>query len=182
MQPQHSPQLQSRPATEDRRVRSDLRLVPTPRFRRLFRSLGVVTAALVITGGYVHLCLYRHGYRTIPKIGVGFLLQVVASVIVATALLVGPRRIARVTHVSDRFAGSSTELAATLLAVGTLAAFALTRTPSGLFNFRERGLEPAPQALIALVAEAGTLLVLGAWLIADQVVRRAGHTVTNARV
>ena len=52
--------------------------------------------------------------------------------------------------------------AAAALAAGTLFAFALTRTPGGLFNFQERGLQPAPQALIALVAESGVLLVLGA--------------------
>jgi hypothetical protein len=63
------------------------------------------------------------------------------------------------------------------LAAGTLLAFALTRTPGGLFNFQERGLQPAPQALIALVAEAGVLVVLGGWLVADHVVRRAVHTV-----
>ena len=65
------------------------------RSRRLFRVFAIVTAALVATGGYVHFCLYRHGYRTIPKIGVGFLLQVVTSAIVVVALLVGPHRVAR---------------------------------------------------------------------------------------
>jgi hypothetical protein len=136
-----------------------------------------VTAAFVIAGGYVHWCLYRHGYRTIPKIGVGFMLQVVASAVVASALILGPHRIARMAHVTDRFAGTVIGLAAGALAAGTLLAFALTRTPGGLFNFQERGLQPAPQALIALVAEAGVLVVLGGWLVADHVVRRAVHTV-----
>ena len=129
-----------------------------------------MTAALVAAGGYVHFCLYRHGYRAIPKIGVGFLLQVVTSAIVVVALLIGPHRVARLAggaHVSDRLAGTLTGLAAAALAAGTLAAFALTRTPGGLFKFQERGLQPAPQALIALVAEIGVLVVLGAWLVAD---------------
>ena len=60
---------------------------------------------------------------------------------------------------TDRLAGTLTGLAAAALAAGTLVAFALTRTPGGLFNFQERGLQPAPQALIALVAEVGVLVV-----------------------
>jgi hypothetical protein len=136
---------------------------------------GIATATLVAAGGYVHFCLYRHGYRAIPKIGVGFLLQVVTSAIVVAALLLGPHRVARlarVAHLSDRSAGIATELAAAALAAGTLVAFALTRTPGGLFKFQERGLQPAPQALIALVAEVGVLVVLGLWLAAAHAVQR----------
>ena len=140
--------------------------------RRRPRTFGVATALLVATGGYVHFCLYRHGYRTIPKIGVGFLLQVVTSAVVAGVLLAGPHRVGRVAHISDRLAGTLTELTAVALAGGTLAAFALTRRPGGLFNFQERGLQPAPQALIALVAEAGVLVVVGAWFVADRMVER----------
>jgi hypothetical protein len=172
MQPQLSPRLPQAPATEHQATRPDLRIVTTARSGRLFKTFGIATAALVAAGGYVHFCLYRHGYRTIPKIGVGFLLQVVTSAIVVAALVLGPHRVARVAHVSDRLAGPLTGLAAAALAVGTLVAFALTRTPGGLFNFQERGLQPAPQALIALVAEIGVLVVLGAWLVADHVARR----------
>ena len=172
MQPQRSPRPMQDPATEDQVIRPDLRAVTTSRSRALFRTFGVVTAALVATGGYVHFCLYRHGYRTIPKIGVGFLLQFVTSAIVVVALLMGPHRIARVAHVTDRFAGTVTALAAAALSAGTLAAFALTRTPGGLFNFQERGLQPAPQALIALVAETGVLVVLGVSVVADRAAYR----------
>jgi len=150
----------------------DLRVVAPVRSRRLFRALGVATALLVATGGYVHFCLYRHGYRTIPKIGVGFLLQVVTSAIVVVALLIGPHAVARVAHVTDHLAGALIRLAAAGLAIGTLSAFALTRTSRGLFNFHERGLRPAPQALLALVAEIGVLGVLGAWLLACHRARR----------
>jgi hypothetical protein len=79
--------------------------------------------------------------------------------------------------VTDRFAGAVIGLAAAALAAGTLVAFALTRTPGGLFNFQERGLQPAPQALIALVAEAGVLVVLGGWMVADHVGGQAVRTV-----
>src|SRR5436190_5959664 len=102
-----------------------LRVVVTARRPRMFRALAIATAALVAAGGYVHFCLYRHGYRAIPKIGVGFLLQVLTSAIVVVALLVGPHRIARLAHLTDRLAGTATELAAAALAAGTLAAFAL---------------------------------------------------------
>jgi hypothetical protein len=148
----------------------------------MFRAFAVATAALVAAGGYVHFCLYRHGYRTIPKIGVGFLLQVVTSAVVVMALLLGPHLLGRVAHVTDRLAGTLTGLAAAALATGTLVAFALTRTPGGLFNFQERGLQPAPQALIALVAEVGVLVMVGARLVADLVVRRQVRTAPIARV
>lgn len=187
MQTQHATRLTPEPLTEapragDPPLRPDLRVVPIARPRRLFRAFGLATAALVATGGYVHFCLYRHGYRTIPKIGVGFGLQVLTSGVVVAALLMGPHLVGRVAHLTDRLAGTLTALAAAALASGTLVAFALTRTPGGLFNFQERGLQPAPQALIALVAEIGVLLVLGAWLVADHVVRRQVRTVPVARV
>ena len=185
MQTQPSPRLPQRPLTEDQPTRPDLRVVPTVRSPRLFRAFAITTAALVAAGGYVHFCLYRHGYRTIPKIGVGFLLQVITSAIVVVALLIGPHRVARLTgaaHLTDRWAAILTALAAAALAGGTLVAFALTRTPGGLFNFQERGLQPAPQALIALVAESGVLVVLGAELLTAHLVRREPRTVAVNRV
>jgi hypothetical protein len=123
----------------------------------LVRSLSIATAALIATGGYVHFCLYRHGYRTIPTIGVGFLLQVVSSSLVALALVV-PWPALRVGRVSANPV-TATRLAAIALSVGTLVAFWLTRRPGGLFGFQERGLQPAPQALIALVAESAALVL-----------------------
>jgi len=161
--------------------RPDLRVVRNARSRRLFRAFAVATAALVAVGGYVHFCLYRHGYRTIPKIGVGFGLQVLTSALVVV-LLLAPHRVARLAPVTDRAAGALTGLAAAALATGTLVAFALTRTPGGLFNFQERGLEPSPQALIALVAELGVLALVGTWLMVEHLVQRPVRTVPVARV
>jgi len=97
-------------------------------------------------GGYIHLCLYRNGFRAIPKIGTGFLLQVVTSALLAGALLVGRDRILQVGRFLVRRAVAVRTLGLSL-SLGTLAAFGLTRTPMGLFNFTERGLQPAPQAL-----------------------------------
>jgi hypothetical protein len=168
-------QLTDAPLAENTPTRPDLRVVRNARSRRLLRGLGIATAVLVAAGGYVHFCLYRHGYRTIPKIGVGFLLQAVTSVVVGVALLVGPHLIARVVHVTDRLVGALTELAAAALAIGTLVAFALSRTPGGLLDFQERGLEPAPQALIALIAELGVLGVFGMWVVANHVLQGDVH-------
>lgn len=175
MQTQRADTLTHEPDSDDPLIRRELRVVTPAPARRLFRTLGTMTAALVATGGYVHFCLYRHGYSAIPKIGVGFLLQSVSSAIIVVALLIGPSRIARLAHVTDRLAGTLTGLATAGLAAGTLVAFALTRTPGGLFNFQERGLQPAPRALIALVAEIGVLVVLGAWLLADHLLQRDTH-------
>jgi hypothetical protein len=115
----------------------------------------------------VHFCLYRHGYRAIPVIGTGFLIQVISSVAFAVALVVpfGVLRIGR--WVLDP--ATEVRLGALALSVGTLIAFGLTRRPGGLFNFQERGLQPAPQALIALVAESAALILLTAALILDRV-------------
>jgi hypothetical protein len=123
----------------------------------ILRSLSVTTAAMIAIGGYVHLCLYRHGYRTIPTIGVGFLLQIVASGLIVLALVVPVPALRW-----GRFTANPvivTTLAALSLSIGTLIAFWLTRRPGGLFGFQERGLQPAPQALIALVAESVAVLL-----------------------
>jgi hypothetical protein len=121
--------------------------------------LDYLAAALVGAGGYLHYCLYRNGYRAIPTIGTAFLLQVVASGLVAVALVapLGFR-----IHLSRVGIGAATivRLAGIGLSVGTLAAFGLSRLPGGIFNFQEQGLQPAPQSLITLFTEGGAVVVL----------------------
>ena len=128
------------------------------------RRLSVASAALILVGGYVHLCLYRHGYRFIPKIGVSFLLQVVSSALLATALVVPGRRIraGRGTRRGRHFVARAqlTRLSAIALSLGTLAALGIAHTPGGLFQFREIGLRPAPQTLVAIVAESLAAVLL----------------------
>jgi hypothetical protein len=126
------------------------------------RRLSAVAAALILAGGYIHLCLYRNGYRFIPKIGVSFLLQSAASVAVAAALLLAasPVPVGRV-FLTPGLAQAA-RLAGILLSAGTLGALALAHTPDGLFQFREIGLRPAPQTLVAIVAESLATLVLTA--------------------
>jgi hypothetical protein len=127
------------------------------------RRLSVTSAALLLVGGYVHLCLYRHGYRFIPKIGVSFLLQAGSSILLATALVVvGWRfRMRRPLQAVPQLV----RLAAMALSLGTLAALGLAHTSGGLFQFREIGLRPAPQTLIAIVAESLAVLLLGIAMI-----------------
>jgi hypothetical protein len=127
------------------------------------RRLSLASAALLLVGGYVHLCLYRHGYRFIPKIGVSFLAQAASSAVLAAALLVKGGRI----HVGRRsFAVAQlTRLSAIGLSVGTLAALGIAHTPGGLFQFREIGLRPAPQTLIAIGAESLATLLLGVAMV-----------------
>src|SRR5437660_3469793 len=130
------------------------------------RALRYSAAAAIAVGGYIHLCLYRNGFRAIPKIGTGFLLQVVTSALVAGTLLIGRERILQVGRLVVR-SSVAVQLFALGLSLGTLAAFGLTRTPAGLFNFQERGLQPAPQALIALVAELVATGLLVSTLVLD---------------
>jgi len=132
------------------------------------RGLTAVAATAIAIGGYVHFCLYRRGYRAIPKIGTAFLLQVLASVVVASALLFfsGQRslKLGRLTVRSSFL----TEGIGWFLSLGTLAAFAVSRTPAGLLGFREGGLQPAPQAIVTVVAELAALVLLSVALIIDR--------------
>src|SRR5579884_658348 len=76
-----------------RTCRFDPKDSPSPARLTAARRLSVVAALLIVTGGYVHFCLYRHGYRFIPKIGDSFLLQFTVSAVLACALLVKGRQL-----------------------------------------------------------------------------------------
>jgi hypothetical protein len=107
--------------------------------------IRVGAAVCLGTSGYLHAQLYVHGYRVIPVVGPAFLLQASGSVAVALLLLVSGPGILR--------------LGAAALAAGALAGFALSRTV-GVFGFVERGFDPAPQAVLSLLAEVAVLLLL----------------------
>jgi hypothetical protein len=56
-----------------------------------------------------------------------------------------------------------------------LAALAIAHTPGGLFGFREAGLRPAPQTLVAITVEAlATILLTVAMQQAHRAVRSEG--------
>jgi hypothetical protein len=110
-------------------------------------AIGAAISASLAASGVVHAYLYIHGYRHIPTIGPAFLLQ--ASVFCALAVLIlvgGPGWL---------------RLAGALGAAGSLIAFALSRTV-GLFGFTEHGWQPSPYAVISVVAEAFTVVLVGA--------------------
>ena len=108
-------------------------------------------AAGLAVSGYIHAELYVHGYRVVPNIGPMFLLLAAASFAVALLLLIGGPPV-------------MLRLGAAALAAGALGGFALSRT-IGVLGFTERGLQPAPQALISVLAEAATLILLAAPLL-----------------
>lgn len=110
----------------------------------------LIAAAFVLVGGLLHLQLWADGYRDVPDANLGrsFVANGVASVVVATALVLRRDAVVR--------------LAAIGLSVATLAAFALSRTDRGVFGFTEQGLQPAPQAALTLVAEIGAIVLLAA--------------------
>lgn len=119
-------------------------------------ALRVAISASLAVSGVVHAYLYTNGYRDIPTIGPAFLLQ--GSVFCALAVLIlagGPAWL---------------RLAAAAGAAGSLVAFALSRTV-GLFGFTETGWEPSPYALLSVVAEVVTVLLVGVTLMR----RRPGY-------
>ncbi len=118
----------------------------------LLAGVRLLTAAATAVTGYVHADLYLNGgYRTIPTIGPAFLVLSSGAFAVAALLLIGVSPVLR--------------LGAAAIAVGALGGFVLSRTV-GAFGFTERGLQPAPQALISLVSELSALALLLSWQVA----------------
>ncbi|MFF4836607.1 hypothetical protein [Streptomyces sp. NPDC001315] len=118
--------------------------------RFLAPTLRSATAATLAAGGYIHAQLYIDGYRFIHIIGPLFLLQAGASFALAALLLVGTAPLLRT--------------AAAVVALGALGGFTASRTV-GVFGFTEHGLQPEPQAVLSLLAETGTLLLLAIWQV-----------------
>ena len=116
--------------------------VPT----RVLQASAAVTLAI---SGYIHAQLYLDGYRFIHAVGVMFLIQAAASFALATLLLAA----------SLLPAPALIHLAAAGAALGALGGFAASRTV-GVFGFTEHGFQPAPQALLSVLAEVATVLLL----------------------
>ncbi len=118
---------------------------------RLVVRVGI--GATLAVSGVIHAYLYIHGYNHLPTVGPAFLLQ--ASMFCALAVLIlagGPYWL---------------QLAGTLLSVGTLIAFALSRTV-GLFGFTERGFQPSPQAALSVIAEVLTVVLVAASVLSSR--------------
>ena len=117
----------------------------------IFLRLGI--AATLAVSGLIHAYLYIHGYSHIATVGPAFLLQASMFCALAVLILAGAPE-------WFRWAGA-------LLSVGTLIAFALSRT-TGLFGFSERGWEPSPQAAVSVIAEALTVVLVAASVLSSR--------------
>ena len=114
-------------------------------------GVRVLTATATAVTGYVHADLYLNGgYRAIPTIGPSFLVLASGAFAIAALLLIGTSPVLR--------------LGAAGVALGALGGFVMSRTV-GLFGFTERGLQPAPEALISLISELGGLALLLSWQV-----------------
>ena len=105
----------------------------------------IALSASLAVSGVVHAYLYVDGYRGIPKVGPAFLLQGSAFCALAVLILVGGPAWLR--------------FASAIGAGGSLIAFALSRS-AGLFGFTETGWQPAPYAVISVIAEILTVLLV----------------------
>jgi hypothetical protein len=113
--------------------------------RPIARGLRFLGAALILVNGGVHFYLWQQSYRSVSLIGPLFLLNAVAALLIAAALLWKPEAIAALFGLA--FSGA------------TLGAFILGTTV-GLFGFSTGW---NGQAMLAAGAETGAILVLASW-------------------
>jgi hypothetical protein len=127
------------------------------------KSLGLRLAAVIailIVGG-VHLQQYfSFGIRSIPTVGVLFLLNAIGAATVAILLLT-PWRL---TQVLGALGGLG-------ISIGAIVSLMIARTPPGFFNY----IEPTwrTPVVIALVAEAVSVLLLTGFLVMVGIGQRA---------
>lgn len=112
-------------------------------FRPTLAALPVAICLAVV--GYIHAQLYVRSYHAIPYIGTSFRWDAAASFAVAVLLLVRNATVLRIVAIGLCFSG--------------LGGFVGSRTV-GLFGFTERGWQPAPQALLSVLAWGVALVVL----------------------
>jgi hypothetical protein len=126
---------------------------------RAFRYLG---AFAVLATGVAHLEQYSvDNYSTVPTIGTLFLLNFIASIVIAIGLIAPLRRVT----------GRNTDIVRALLAVAgiglavlSLAALFVSET-TGLFGFVEHGYRMA--IVVAIVVEVAATVFLVAFLVAN---------------
>jgi hypothetical protein len=122
-------------------------------------AVRFAVAATLAVSGVIHAYLYIDGgYRYIPTVGPGFLVQASTFCALAVLILVG--------------APEWFSWAGALLSIGALIAFALSRS-IGLFGFTERGWNPSPYAELSVIAEALTAVVVAVSVLAS---RRSART------
>jgi hypothetical protein len=119
------------------------------------RVLAVPMAASTLLGGYAHLRLYADGYKDIPvgSIGRQFLLNAAGAVAIAAALLV-----TLVVPLLPRWIGWLAAAGGVAWGAVSLVAFFVARTSGGWFGFTDQpGLNPSPEAALAVFSEAATV-------------------------
>jgi hypothetical protein len=128
------------------------------------RVLAVAMAASTLLGGYAHLRLYADGYKDIPvgNIGRQFLLNAVGAVAIAAGL-VG----ALVLALLPRWLGWLAAAGGVVWGAVSLTAFFVARTSGGWFGFTDQpGLNPSPEAALAVFSEVATVVLGVAVLVA----------------
>jgi hypothetical protein len=113
-------------------------------------ALCIVDAGLLLTSGLIHLHFWNIAYRHVPTLGPLFLVQVVATLLIAVAL-VATRRLIVVA-------------AAFLLMGGTIIGFILVRTV-GLFNFKLGFTSGLAATVLVVEAVAMVMTAITAWVI-----------------
>jgi len=116
--------------------------------------LRIVGALVLLVAGLVHLDLYFGGYRSagsVPSFGRAIFLNAIAFGIVAVAVATRQDWPVRVAGIA--------------VSVATLAAFTYTHNGRTFLGFQGTGLDPSPQALVALLAEIAAIVLLAATFI-----------------
>ena len=113
-------------------------------------ALCIVDAGLLITSGLIHLHFWNIAYRHVPTLGPLFLVQVIATLLIAVTL-VATRRLIVVA-------------AAFLLMGGTIVGFILVRTV-GLFNFKLGFTSGLAATVLVVEAVAMVMTAITAWVI-----------------
>lgn len=107
----------------------------------------IIGAAMLGTTAGIHADLYNTGYKSLPKIGVMFLLLIIGASILCLAVLAAPKGVLPLVAA----VGALTEAAT---AIGLL-----IFTHHTIFNFRES--TQAPHYTMSLTVEAIGFVVLG---------------------
>ena len=115
----------------------------------MHRIARLAAATFVLAGGYIHVDLWRDGYRAIDYVGPLFLANGVISALLALALLLRP--------------AVQVAVAGVVFAGGSLAALVLSRT-IGLLGFTERGW--SDMAVQATTAEIGAIVAIALVVVA----------------
>jgi hypothetical protein len=130
----------------------------SPAARWAVTLLAVAGAGLLVWSGVIHLQLWSEGYRSISVIGPLFLVQGIASILLAVALA-GFRRLVLLA------AGAA-------LAAGTAAGLLLS-AGVGLFGYTESLAVPSAQtSLVVEFTSAAVLAAAAAIVLAAPVLRR----------